>query len=557
MNEFEIWWKQNLLYQISMDHRFTRYLEATWSAKSAANPTHGLADDPENAIPWQSANQKNKDLELMLGQIANYCTIIARDDFMKRATSLNDVWQRIRLHLGFQRSGAQFLDLASYRLESERNERPEALFQRLNSFYQDNLVTVHGGLTHHGEAPAGDEDMSPTIENTVVFLWLQMIHPGLPALVKQRYGAELRKKTLASLKPEISIALTSLLDELRSVEEAKAFRTNSDNFPRNRQHQRYQQHAQQKGKACTLCKAAGKPDFRSHWLRQCPNLTDGDRKAFAKTRYATTDGQDFSDDDDGGQHDQVEMDPLLDVHAPTRRAEIVASPELNCFYGKHPIRLTMDCGATSNMIKDSAASRLKLPVQTATQGAHQADGVTPMNVVGETHIVVNRGPWRFQLDALIVRKLDVDFLAGMPFLSENDIAVRPARKLIVIQGKDVVSYNEEKQAKPTARIIRSSSSSSTIVLPGEFVELQTPSDIGPDEELLVEPRFDTLKKGMPQWLQPQAVKSVDNTIRLENVTEYPVKIPKNSHVCQVRTTVTQENAAAGSSSPGDSALLNA
>ena len=556
MNEFEIW-KQNLLYQISMDHRFTRYLEATWSAKSAANPTHGLADDPENTIPWQSANQKNKDLELMLGQIANYCTIIARDDFMKRATSLNDVWQRIRLHLGFQRSGAQFLDLASYRLESERNERPEALFQRLNSFYQDNLVTVHGGLTHHGEAPAGDEDMSPTIENTVVFLWLQMIHPGLPALVKQRYGAELRKKTLASLKPEISIALTSLLDELRSVEEAKAFRTNSDNFPRNRQHQRYQQHAQQKGKACTLCKAAGKPDFRSHWLRQCPNLTDGDRKAFAKTRYATTDGQEFSDDDDGGQHDQVEMDALLDVHAPTRRVEVVASPELNCFYGKHPIKLTMDCGATSNMIKDSAASRLKLPVQTATQGAHQADGFTPMNVVGETHIVVNRGPWRFQLDALIVRKLDVDFLAGMPFMSENDIAVRPARKLIVIQGKDVVSYNEEKQAKPTARIIRSSSSSSTIVLPGEFVELQTPSDIGPDEELLVEPRFDTLKKGMPQWLQPQAVKSVDNTIRLENVTEYPVKIPKNSHVCQVRTTVTQENAAAGSSSPGDSALLNA
>ncbi len=34
--------------------------------------------------------------------------------------------------------------------------------------------------------------MIPTLDNTVVLLWLQALHPGLPALVKQRYGAELR-----------------------------------------------------------------------------------------------------------------------------------------------------------------------------------------------------------------------------------------------------------------------------------------------------------------------------------------------------------------------------
>ena len=539
LNEFEIW-KQNLLYQISMDHRFTRYLEATWLPKSAANPTHGFTDDEQDHIPWQSAAQKNKDLELMLGQIANYCTIIARDDFLKRATSLADVWQRIRLHLGFQKSGAQFLDLATYRLENERNERPEALFQRLNSFYQDSLITQHGGLTHHGEIPTVDEDMSPTIENTVVFLWLQMIHPGLPALVKQKYGAELRRKTLASLKPEISIALSSLLDELRSVEEAKAFRSNTDNFSRRRYPAQAQhQQPQQKGKACTLCKAAGKSDFRSHWLRQCPNLTDGDRKAFAKSRSAVTiDQQEYSDDDVAGasNHHSEDEDPLIDnLAAPTRRVEILASPELNCFYGKHPIRLTLDSGATSNMIKDNVATRLRLPIQTATQGAHQADGVTPMNVVGETHINISRGPWRFQLDTLIVRKLDVDFLAGMPFMAQNDIAVRPARKLIVIQGKETVPYVEEQRTKPTARIIRSTVS--TVILPGEFVELQTPPDISADEDLIVEPRYDTLKKGQAQWLQPQTVKSVANTIRLENTTTEPVSIPKNSHICQVRTTV--------------------
>ena len=42
--------------------------------------------------------------------------------------------------------------------------------------------------------------------------------------MKQNYGSELRNETLASLKPEISQALGSLLDELRSIEDTKAMR---------------------------------------------------------------------------------------------------------------------------------------------------------------------------------------------------------------------------------------------------------------------------------------------------------------------------------------------
>jgi hypothetical protein len=47
----------------------------------------------------------------------------------------------------------------------------------------------------------------------IILTWLRLIHTELPALVKQRYGTELRSKTLASFKPEISQALDSLLEE--------------------------------------------------------------------------------------------------------------------------------------------------------------------------------------------------------------------------------------------------------------------------------------------------------------------------------------------------------
>ena len=67
--------------------------------------------------------------------------------------------------------------------------------------------------------------MSPSLENFVVLTWLRLIHSDLPMLVKQRYGTELRSQTLASLKPEISQALDSLLDEIHSSAESKVLRS--------------------------------------------------------------------------------------------------------------------------------------------------------------------------------------------------------------------------------------------------------------------------------------------------------------------------------------------
>ena len=128
--------------------------------------------------------------------------MVSRNSIVKSSTSLNDIWQKIRQHYGFQSTGAHFLDLAS--ITQQPDERPEDLFQRLTAFIDDQLMTVDSGISHHGEAISADEDLTLTLENTIVVLWLELIHPGLPLLVKQKYGSELRNKSVASLKPEIS-----------------------------------------------------------------------------------------------------------------------------------------------------------------------------------------------------------------------------------------------------------------------------------------------------------------------------------------------------------------
>ena len=106
---------------------------------------------------------------------------------VKNSTSLNDIWAKIREHYGFQSNVSRFLDIHS--IELNVGERYEDLYQRIVSFFDDNLLTA-GSITQHGDEIYCDEEISPSLENLIVYMWLSKIHDGLPALIKQRYGSE-------------------------------------------------------------------------------------------------------------------------------------------------------------------------------------------------------------------------------------------------------------------------------------------------------------------------------------------------------------------------------
>ena len=203
------------MYTLHQDGAFSPDLEPgkSWQARGRSSTTRGFTDDGENiaADKRQTAQQKVAILEMMLGQIANYCPVISRNTIAKSSKSISQIYQTIRLHYGFQSSGAQFIDFADIKLEPD--ERHEDLYQRIVAFVEDNLLQKDSNIKHHDVLVTEDEEMSPLLENMIVLTWLRLIHPGLPKLVKQRYGTELRPRTLASIKAEISQALDSLIDE--------------------------------------------------------------------------------------------------------------------------------------------------------------------------------------------------------------------------------------------------------------------------------------------------------------------------------------------------------
>ena len=102
-------WKQNIQYTLSLDMNFAAFLgdHVTWQNKSTTSPTRGFTNDDED-VPIarrRTAQKKCTHLELMLGQIANFCPVISGNSIVKTPTSVQSIWQAIRMHYGFQSTG--------------------------------------------------------------------------------------------------------------------------------------------------------------------------------------------------------------------------------------------------------------------------------------------------------------------------------------------------------------------------------------------------------------------------------------------------------------------
>jgi hypothetical protein len=530
INSFENW-KSNLIYVLSLDNNFTDFLRdgATWQKKGAAANRGLQADGEPIAEPARrTAAQKAASLDLMLGQIANFCPVISRNRIIKSSTSLNDIWQAIRLHFGFQNTGAYFLDIAQIKLEP--NERPEDLFQRITAAVEDSLLSPTCGISHHGEAVAAEEELTPTLENFIVLTWLRLIHPDLPALVKQRYGTELRSKTLSSIKPEISSALSSLLDEIQSTDNIRSFRLSTTR--RNDKRTPYRQSTSVK--VCPLCKQAGRPKC-DHFLSSCPHLPEQDK------RYIRTRSIDVHDDESHESEDPdilcVETPNDMAYDGPTvSRVSVRSSPHIEAFHNQVPLRILLDSGAESSMIRADEAERLGLKISpNATQIPSQADGGRMSGVLGECKATFYRHKLPLYFDALVVSELASPIIAGNPFLESNGFNIDFKRRSIQLRDGSECPYSSPKvpqspQINRISTAVVRMSKESTTLWPGDFLELPVPGPVSDYSDVVLEPRSDSLSPDQIKAFPTSVYKNVAGFIRVPNVSSGPIHLAKNLHL---------------------------
>lgn len=111
-----------------------------------------------------------------------------------------------------------------------------------------------------------------------------------------------------------------------------------------------------------------------------------------------------------------DVDPSLPPTAPW-----VQSPYIDRFYHHYPARIIIDSCATGNMIRLSAVKRLEAYIHKSLQSAHQADGSSPLKVIGEMQLIFLRDNQEFLFEGLIVEHHDVNILAGAPFVESINV----------------------------------------------------------------------------------------------------------------------------------------
>ena len=86
---------------------------------------------------------------------------------------------------------------------------------------------------------------------------------------------------------------------------------------------------------------------------------------------------------------------------------------------------------------------------------------------------MSRDSVELKLEALVVNDLDINILAGIPFMTANDISLRPSRQQILIGDSQVVYYCQSLSDSSVNRIRRTQaivlrSPTTSIVWPGDF-----------------------------------------------------------------------------------------
>lgn len=97
-----------------------------------------------------------------------------------------------------------------------------------------------------------------------------------------------------------------------------------------------------------------------------------------------SDEDNFESTPEGDQLDLYEVAPT------SRRVSTKQSPQMKAYYKQHILHITLDSGAEISMIRACVAQLMGIEITKSTQHALQADGTTPLEIVGETHFDLTR-----------------------------------------------------------------------------------------------------------------------------------------------------------------------
>lgn len=480
-------WKSTIQYGLRLNPEFKEYLEEgyIWGRKTRINPSRELKDvykketivDPKDNTKTEEVLVKIRSKEecadvvdLLLEQVANYCPHVPRTDITKDCRSMKEVWVTIRSFYNKQLTGASMNDV--WNVRRELDESPQALYARIKQLYIDNFLTTDGLIHTENQQVQEDEEMSPTLQNSIVLHWLQALNPNLRDIVTTRFITQLRDHTYAAILPEISRSVDALLEELTNTTTV-----NRVNYPQNRasypnkpfqrpnyssnnykpsfqSNQPFQQPSyssnsykpafstnQSSGKHCEFCKLTHKKMFHTHNIQDCLFIKRLNSQSSTSIHQVTQAKDDWELQCEEFNEYAGEEEIMIPIEHVLNLVKGDASPVLELQSNNQTCMVTLDTGAPCNLIKTTKAKQLNAIIKPTAQKVRMADGVTYLDVVGETEITLYRNNKPYHLPAIVCNDTDTEILAGVPFMKRNDVGIRPFNDEIILGGKEFVKYS--------------------------------------------------------------------------------------------------------------------
>ncbi|CAB4014756.1 Hypothetical predicted protein [Paramuricea clavata] len=119
----------------------------------------------------------------------------------------------------------------------------------------------------------------------------------------------------------------------------------------------------------------------------------------------------------------------------------------------------------------------------------------------------------------------------------NGISLRPSKQEVTIQGCENVYYGSRQaggtigSVRRTQTTVLRAPSYSTVIWPGQYLELDLPDHVDPNSILALVPRKDCSRSDC-EWPSPHIVQAVARKIRIPNQTRRK-RIPRHDHLFQV------------------------
>ena len=554
-------WKYSVKYHLRLVPEFRPYLEDdfVFGAKSAANPHRRLTplyNDREEVIT--TAEERCHSVDFMLDTICQFTPKIPHNDIYKDCRSLAEVWEVVRLNSGIETSGALLND--AWNITRSPNETPQELYSRIKQAYDDALIR-RNTLNYKEDPLDEDEELSPTLHCTIILHWLQVLHPKLRDLVSQRFCTELRDNSYAAIWPEISRTVEILLKELSTSADGVVCRVNDDSrsfdsrssSSRSRGFSRFRggSHRSNQSKQCDYCRLMNRQSYRTHSIDDCMFLKRERRFPQGNTRAVDVEEYDehleeyyneFPNDYQASPSMYPPPSPMNKMTAEhiinINRITVESSPFLTLSCGKSSYDVTLDTGGTCSAVDAVSAKEMGCSIRPTYQRARCADSMTLLDVVGETDVDFTRHGNVYTLNALVFNSPDRTVLAGVPFMKQYDISVRPARSQVEIHGVEVFNYKPQQSSKGKIRRLQSftaRSPTNSVILPGESMEFSLPGYLQSSKSVAVEPRFDNshnvrVERKFPT---PKVYQVHEGSISFTNSSCDPVVVKKNEHVCNI------------------------